>query len=414
MNKVELLSTTALLASLLPLPTALAAIPCADGFESTVCSRHADNDAGKPPSYPDVGDELAFTRFGTSAVRLTEPGMFGDESLRHRHQYSRRQAWNADETLLDLNGGIVDADDASVVLVNPPISSERNWSNLDPRLIYAIRYNPDPNEFGVFSVETGEFETLHRFEQYEKCTIGEGEGNLSNDDRYVVLVCLDAQQVRTMISFDIEKGKVLGRLKARKDLNWASFTQTGEFIVVENNQPDTGLKEQLLRYTPDFRKETLLTDERSHGDLGIDQDGDDVFVMIHWKRLSYLVIATGKTVVLGVADRQNPIGHGHVSCRSIRRPGWCFLSSYDGALGAFRLGEQRSLWDRTKHLMKLQTDSSPGSAEFEQWGFHYSTSDSYDAQPKASVSPSGEQAIFTTDWGGTQEINDFVISPDKL
>ena len=39
-------------------------------------------------------------------------------------------------------------------------------------------------------------------------------------------------------------------------------------------------------------------------------------------------------------------------------------------------------------------------------------SDSYDAQAKLSVSPSGRKIIFTSDWWGRGEINDYVISID--
>ena len=373
-----------LLIASMPYPALVDAAPCEDGFESTRCSKHADNDGGSLPPFPARGEMLPFNEFGTRAVRMTERGMFGSASARHHHQYSRRQAWNADETLLDLRGGIVNAADHSVVLYNPPLSSERNWSNSNPDLIYAIRHSPKPNELVAFSVKSGQYDVLFHFDQHEKCTIGEHEGNLSNDDRYVLIVCADSGNKRSLISFDIAERRVMGQTEARKDLNWASFTQSGRYVVVENNQPNTGLEQQLIRYSPDLTKSKVLTNDRNHGDLGIDKNGEDVFVMINRVRLSYIVISTGERVELGIANRSNPVGHGHVSCRNIHRPGWCFLSSYDGAFGAFRL------------------DDSDGSDAFEQWGHHYSSSNSYDAQPKASASPSGRQAIFTTDWGGSQ------------
>ena len=433
-------------------PGSSLAAPCKDGFEMLGCTRAVDNDGGKLPALPEVGAAVTFKALATRATRITAGGMFDGDDARQRHQYSRRQAWNADETLLDLGGGIIDAEDYSVVLSPVPVSSARNWSNLDPELIYGIRYNPDPNEFGIFNVRSGEFESVQRFADFESCSIGEGEGNLSNDDQRVVFVCTkDAAKAdsgadadagadagadadagagagagagadagtgaegddpaRVMIAYDIGERRELGRRTARVDMNWVSFTQSGRHVVVENNLPGHEDSTGIVRFEPDFSARKVLTVDRSHGDLGIDQQGNDVLAMIDWKRLSYIDIASGRRTRLGIADRLKPVGHGHVSCRNIHRPGWCYLSSFDGAIGAFRLGASSSWLDRARHLLSRESGSKAGVAAFEPWGFHFSSSNDYDAQPKASVSPSGRQVIFTTDWNGSGELNDFVLTP---
>jgi len=315
---------------------------------------------------------------GVTITRVTPDESFGT------HSYSRRQAWNADETKIDIKRKILDATNNYSVLLTHSLSSERIWSNIDPNLIYGLATAPKRNNFAKYDVATKTRTILRTFTEYDACTIGEYEGSISNNDRYVVLSCEDSSGGKDLISYDIEEDAVLGKIRADSDLNWVSFSQSGKFILVENNAPGNSLDEELVRYDKFFKGKEVLTDNRAHGDLGIDENGDDVFVMIFWDTISYIRLRDGLRVELSVTNRA---GNGHVSCRAIRRPGWCYISSRDQQqrIAAVKISQNESV--------------------VELWGFSKATSSKYGNQPQASVSPSGEKVIFSSDWWSTLNTN---------
>ncbi len=370
-----------------------------------------------PGKVPDYLESFALPGLqGLTYRRVTKPGVFGADRGA-RHSYSRRQAWNADETLLDLGGGIVDSHGRPVLLEEKlRASSERHWSASDSDQMFAVRNNiigedeASGSEFGRFDIETLEWTTLFRTEEFSHCTIGNGEGSVSMSGSRVVLSCkTDASTANhwTLLSLDVDSGQVLGRHEAAANYNWASYTVSGEWIVIENNDHESDLPTSLVRFGPAFDDEFLLSEERAHGDLGLDDEGNDVMVMMEWNRLWFVDVQTGEAVTLGIGSRSEPVGYGHVSCRANQRPGWCALSSYDGALGAFKVGRKTSLYDWGRERLGL---GRRGLSVYESWGRHFSLSEAYESQAQVSFSPSGRQMVFTSDWGGQGEPNDYVVS----
>lgn len=347
---------------------------------------------------------------GTELTKVTEKGMFGDGDYIPLHRYSRRQAWNSDESLLDLGQGVVNANDYSIFLEKFPVSTERVWSHKDPKVVMGIRYDPKPTVFVRANLETLNIEEIVRFDNFEKCSIGEGEGNVSSDDRHVIFVCSGSSDERVMISFDLLKQREVGRMIADPSMNWVSVTPSGSYIVVENNgTEDPGEIETLTRYSLTFTDEKILTKDRNHGDLGSGADGQDVFVMIGDKRIRSIDIETAQISDLLVGNFFNRPGHGHVSCRNVNRPGWCYISANGaGVVGAVKINRSRSNFEKLLNFFTFSNNRDRGS--FELWGFHNSESDSYESTPKASVSPSGKQIIFSSDWNGTELSHDYVIN----
>ena len=86
-------------------------------------------------------------------------------------------------------------------------------------------------------------------------------------------------------------------------------------------------------------------------------------------------------------------GNGHISCRNIDRPGYCYLDiREDGGSG---------------EIIALKLD---GSGTVERFAHHRSTEVVYDAQVKAVVSPDGTKVMFVSDWDGVApELNSYVV-----
>ena len=138
----------------------------------------------------------------------------------------------------------------------------------------------------------------------------------------------------------------------------------------------------------------LTNGKPEHGDLGFDDNGDEVYAMLTWEVISYFRLRDGAHFNLTISDDNNPIGYGHLSCRNSNRPGWCYFSSYEKArIGAARISATASM--------------------VEHWGFHRSSADNYGSQPKGTSSRSGSSFLYTSDWYSRGEANDYMTTCEK-
>lgn len=321
--------------------------------------------------------------------RVSSNEAFGVVNGRARHEYSKRQPWNSDESLLDIGGKVIDAFSHQILLDYIPLSTERGWSNVNPKIIYGLYSNTYRNSLSSFNVESGQLTELMVFSGYEQCTMGEGEGNVTDDDKYVVIICnvLNSAQ-KTIFSVDLSRGLVIGKMLAQSNVNWAGFSPSGDYIVVENGiYPDPN--PSLIVYDKSFGFQRYLGTP-SHGDFGYDDQGNEVYAMIRYRKISYTRLSDGAFFELGVSDENSPIGHGHLSCRNSLRPGWCYFSSLEGSwMGSVLLSQEER--------------------KIEHWGYHRSNTYFYQSSPKAVPSRTGDQLLFTSNWKGFGEINDYIL-----
>lgn len=73
-----------------------------------------------------------------------------------------------------------------------------------------------------------------------------------------------------------------------------------------------------------------------------------------------------------------------------------------GAVKLGRDGNQQIVDGRGRTVYK-------GLSEIEIWGFHRSSYENYDSQPKISANPTGTKAFYTSDWYGKGEINSYSV-----
>ena len=318
---------------------------------------------------PTPGIDSGVTTFGNgdtnTTIRRISRGL--------THAYSRRQAWSADDALLELDESIVDAVTGQVVIDHIPMNSARVWANTEARVMYGMR----GSNLMRWDVATGSLTPLMNVG--EGCRIGDGEGTISNDDRRLVLACGSE-----LMSVDLPTRSILGRAPKPSRYNWAGVSQSGEWIIVDDhiccNTP-----RELILYRADFSERVVMADEAQHGDFGMTADGRDAFVMVNGSgNPVFYTLDDGRRHVLDLAS---PPGHGHISCRNIARPGHCYFTSNNGSVGAFA----------------LTTEPQAG----EKWGSHGSSGSSYASQPKGSVNRRGTRMIVTSDKGG---LGDFIIS----
>ena len=267
---------------------------------------------------------------GSTVTRISDKNVFGTTSIRIRHNYAKDQTWNANGTLIKLAGypaAILDGETFEFLFWRD-IPSYGRWSNTEPNYMYGT----PGNQFVKFNVLTNTRQTLRVFSQYSSLDFGYGEGNQSNDDRYVGLIGQNGSD-RTLIVYDILNDQIVGtkNIGSNGDLDWFSVSQSGNFAVVSWRTDGSGPTQGLKSYDITMNNERHIYDTTAHGDLGIDVNGNDVMVAYEgesgWDQGSYVYSARlDGGGVTPLFQYPGGIWGGHISCRNTDRPGWAYVS----------------------------------------------------------------------------------------
>lgn len=317
--------------------------------------------------------------FGAKVTRITDNAAIGINNL--RHYYSKVSAWNSDGTLINMNRTLLDGKTYKKV-GSFSSSGEMRWAHTNPTKMY----NAAGNKFTITDVLLNQTTTLHTFSQYESCFMGPWEGNVSVDDRYVALACKKGVDL-VVVVYDIknnivEAEKTFSGKWGSTNFDWLSISQSGQYVVI-NWIGSAGV----VAYDRKLNVVSRLAPFGDHGDIGYDTSGNEVYVQYSWEGLftSYRLKDGVSTVILD--KRPNWKTGGHISCRNIYRPGWCYISVFN-----------------TSDVFAIKLD---GSQTVERFAHHRSSVSSYDAQPQAVPSMDGTKVMFASDWGGS-EISSYV------
>ncbi|MBI3536141.1 MAG: hypothetical protein HY070_01045, partial [Chloroflexi bacterium] len=233
---------------------------------------------------PALGAAITEPRFGTRLTRITDAraaklaGIFPD--------YSKRQAWNADEALLLLRTGDGDSllyDGATYQFKQKldGISGEDIfWHPINPALIL---YNPD-NTLYSYNVATAERKKLAAFSDYAFANT-RAEGNLSRDGRYYAFVGqlynskTGEVTFKDLVVFDLAANKILATLALPKPLlsfDWVSISPLGNFVVVDYADEDAARYHGVEVYDRNLKFIWQKSLGAGHSDLAVDDKGDEV------------------------------------------------------------------------------------------------------------------------------------------
>lgn len=406
--------------------TALVFLLILNGFGS-LAQPVTNHDPLPQPNIPKPAASAAFSdpMFGTLVMRLTDSKAVGLEGC--FPEYSKRQAWNADETLLLLRTGngealLYDGQTYQFKKVLPLVGGEDvMWHPTDPFIIW---YNPD-NALHAYHIQTDTDTILVTFSNYTFANT-RGEGNFSNDGRYYAFAgqLYDEQTkevaFKDLVLFDVLNKKEVSRLalpSTLSDFDWVSVSPKGDFVVVDYGGSSTEPFHGVEVYDTQFHRLWQKPLGYGHSDLGVDENGDQVLVIDYYNE------ATNRTEIKKVrlSDGQETTlltlfwaFYTHISCRNTLQPGWCLISTYDGE---GRLTDDTASWlpfEDEIFLLKLD-----GSQQVHRLTHHHSrryspeTPDSdhsvYFAEPHATLSRKGDRVLFGSNW---RENIQLVVSVD--
>jgi hypothetical protein len=380
--------------------------------ESTFYSIKTNTEIPKPELRKSIIDK----EFGKTITRLTDrinqndtPTVDKDGDRINRgnaHPYPKTQAWNSDMTMIRMRYRLYDAETLQELAITSgtnslhelyhPINGALNeikWSNVDPNVFYGV-YNGGGKSNGNFWKGTIngtktkiKWDLVKSFASneftYDYFTLGKYEGNIDYSDKYVVFAARKkGKKYLSAIVYDIQNNVV----RKKQDFpniawpdkgqvfDWMSVSPLGNHILIS-----TGGK--IDQYDMDLKFVRELASSGGHGDLGVDQEGNEVYVQYEYRANNGIWIyrlSDGFHIRL-LPDKYNG---GHISCRNYKRQGWCYASTTTPGY---------------KEIISIKLDySGPKDHIVNRFA---QTHTSKLIGSVGNVSPDGKRMLFESDWG---------------
>ncbi|MCK5830157.1 MAG: hypothetical protein KAH20_07615 [Methylococcales bacterium] len=365
--------------------------------QSQFTSIPTDNIIQQPPAYL---ASYVDPEFGTLVTRATDRANQNSNA----HPYPKQgSAWNSDMTLLKMQYRLYDANSFQEIPLTLALNGDQaysklgspthgpadmRWSKKAPNVMYVL---DSSKRFKKMELNAGRTDMnppviLHDFSNdgYSKITTGNNEGNLDYNDEYIVFAAQKVGDERVYavlyeISTDTVKWEKLipyglwNKHNSHPDnFDWITISPYGDYIVVSTTH-------RIYVYDKNFENEFLLASSAAHGDIGINQNGEQVYVQFVFSGeqgiWSYNLKTKEKIKLL-----PSKYNGGHISCKNIKRPGWCYVNT-----------SQESY----KEVFALKLDKGTGTVErFAQT--HGSINNRGCTQ--VNVSPDGTKVLFSSDW----------------
>jgi hypothetical protein len=388
---------------------------------------------------PAVREAWRDPAFGTCVVRVTDRlADFDTPQTGLKNEYSRVQAFNADESLIMVRG--VDGDwflyDAHTL---EPIQrlafslDEPRWDAQNPlRFSYTVWFDGIPQLMAVdLTPRAGGFEVTtsvaHDFTgelppAWNATFVWRRwEGSPSADGRYDAFLVEDPDFVtRGLITYDWQTGAILGRYTVpHGELNEpdsVSISPLGDYVLAQFEFCESGTMGTYeepcgaMIYTRDLLDGWGITRIIGHSDLALDAQGREVLVYqgIDTDQIVMTGLADGETTPLLGLDFSTGVYGLHISGQAFNRPGWAAVSVHPEAPS---LDFSNPFWMvGTVFAVELKADP-----RVVRLAFHHSirseTEADYFAEPQVTTNRDFTRLLFTSNWEhyGAGEVDMYLI-----
>lgn len=354
--------------------------------------------------------------FNTCVVRatnhLTEP-----PSSFARNDYSRRQAFNVDNTralvyALDGAWHLYDANTLTPIRVLDFLAgdAEPQWHSVDPSLLYYIptnggmslrRLNVETNKSTTVADFTGKLPWSNVAHVWSK-----SEGSPSADGRYWCFMAETASfSTRGVFVYDLQTQTVVGSRTLSSRPDHVSMSPSGRHCVISGGD----VSGATVAWDRTFSTSLTVHHGGEHSDIALGKDGSDYYVAVDYQSQNgdlYMInLSTGVRTVLFPTYIAGTATAYHISGKAFSRPGWVVMSTYA------RSGAEKWLHER---VMAVELKANPRIINL---AHHHSKYNGYWTEPHASVSRDFSHVFFTSNWGtsSAQDVDAFMIRlPDRL
>ena len=329
------------------------------------------------------------------------------------HPYPKQgSAWNSNMTILRMGYRLYNSttfeelpitkgsDGTAYANIGSPAhgTGDIRWSHSNPNIVYVLSSNKK-----FISVKINKERDNSSLEQefvdlssYEDVSFGHNEGNLDYADQYIVFSAKkpNDDSVYALLykigdeNISWEKKIAHASWSAKSStpnyFDWITVDPLGEYIV-------SSLDNKIYRYNMQLEGEQLLAEEASHGDIGIDQNGDAVYVQFRFHGeegiWSYNLKNLNKIKLL-----PSKYNGGHISCRNYQRSGWCYMNGSE---------------EGYREVFAIKLDDGSGTVQrYAQTHMSFKNHD----YAQVNVSPNGKKVLFASDWDIEAEIDTYHVS----
>ena len=394
--------------------------------------RHLLPDNARPPFLSSTQDPV----YGSCVVRVTDNAAH-PEAPAERNDYSRRQAFNANDTyfLLAARDGHWHLHDAATgrfirVLNNLTGATDRlagdaepQWHPTDPDLLYFLPRDGIGMQIYQLDLRTNQVSVVADMgpqiqQHWPDASVAStrSEGSPSADGRYW---CFMARAVvdngswpmRGVFTWDLQEQRIVGTLNQDGTPDHVSMSPSGKYCVVSHTTA-TGPGTRSYRRdfqapysdsTPDTWLQLHTTSE--HSDIALDPQGHDTYVSVDYQSNGGDVfmqdLETGQRTPLFSTYPGRTATALHISGKAYNRPGWVLVSTYaehpadDSSVQG--LHDERRQWLHRK-LFAVSLTKNPDIRSIA-----YANSDAfqYEAEPQATVNRNFTRMLFNSTWNGS-------------
>lgn len=339
---------------------------------------------------------------GTCGIRVTDHANEAPSGFA-RHDYSRRQAFNADQTYLIVNAmngfwHLYSAVNMQFIrtLSGPAGDAELQWHPTNPKVLYYVDTNGgmvlrqldvDTNVTTSAANFAGKLPWADVARVWTK-----SEGTPSADGRYWCLMAeTSAFAIRGVFVYDLQTQTVVGTksLTARPD--HTSMSASGRWCVVSHLAGSGGT----VAWDRAFTTSRTLHTTSEHSDLALNAQGQDVFVAVDYQAnagdfFMFNIDTNTRTNLFPTYVAGSATAY-HVSGQAFAKPGWVLVSTY-GTSGS-------NQWLHNK-LFAVELKSGGRILNI---GHHQSRLNGYFTEPQASVSRDFTRVIWASNFGTTSD-----------
>jgi hypothetical protein len=371
--------------------------------------------------------------YGTRIYRITAATDFPDATL-VRHDYSRRQAFNADNsrfiaTASNGNWLLYDANTFQMLprtggngaLRGPAGDCEMIWHPTDPKKLWYMSGN------GLIwyekDVETDQDTVLvdftGRLPWSQATTVWtKSEGTSSADGRYWAFMATTYDSVNQtntiygLFTWDRQQDKIIGTYDAANFdgafPDHISIAPSGKYAVPSWAYiPTLGTR----AFPLDFSSSIQLHTQSEHSDLAIGPNGEDYYVLTDYDsgKIRAVDIATGASFdLMALYPASGESYAAHISGKAYDRPGWVLISTYADAADHGSTAPAPTLRPMYRKIMLVEL--KPGGRQLNV--AHTRTADNYGGywgEPQATINRDGSRIIFASNFNDGNPPDDYMI-----
>lgn len=366
---------------------------------------------GLAPAMPKPKKGMAFAdpTYGTCIVRMSDHAADGLK-LFVRTDYSRREAFNADDSKLIVTGKEGDwyLYDVATGKRSEPLrglggDAEPQWHPTKPNILYHFRPFGIGMKIVELDIQTDRSRVVADLASriraiWPTATTAwtKSEGSPSADARYWALMVDDKEwHGLGVVTYDLVGDQVIASYdfaknhKGRPD--HLSMSPTGKYVVVSWDDGVYALTRELTHAR-------RIHPRGEHSDIALNTSGEDVYVSIDYESdrgmIYMLDLPTGLRTDLVPTYLEHTATAVHFSGKAYNRPGWVLVSTY-------REGGGPKQWLHGK-LFALELRAKPIIVNI---AHHHSVYREYVDEPHASVNRDFTRIAFNSNWDSKSGID---------